>query len=349
MSFFSKIIPKQPNYWLLLFFCFSLNAQEFNPKILELSDNLTTKNFSFLKDELKDVQVVMLGENTHYDGNAIKTKAKIIKFLHQEMGFNTIAFESGVYDVWKAQQEIHKGEDVTYAFENSLYDFWIGKEEFQSFIDYYKLNKNQLKLYGFDTRITGEYGRKLLLPALYTYCQKNNISFTLKNSDLALLLETFSSSFLFDETIIPYYEFKEALTKLLNKIVEKPRTEEQFYWGKVVENILALGKDNYILKSIETEMIASIAHIMPVRENQFFFYANAADNIRDKQMADNLLSYLKNNPNEKIICWGASGHFTNDMSSVDYPIVKDFIPMGSYIKKGLGEKAYSLAMINASF
>jgi len=349
MNFFLKIILRQPDYWLLLFLCFGLNAQEFNPEVLELPDSITAKDFSFLKRELKNVQVVMLGENTHYDGNALKTKTEIIKFLHHEMGFNTLAFESGVYDVWKAQQEIQKGEDASYAFKNSLYDFWIEKEEFQSFVDYYKFNKNQLKLYGYDSRITGEYGRKFLLMELYYYCRKNNISFTMNKNDLGLLLETFSSSFLFDEIIIPYPEFEKAFTKLLNQILEKPRTEERFYWINIVKNILALGKENYTLKSVESKMIDSVAHIEPVKENQFFFYANASDNIRDKQMADNLLSYLKRNPSEKIICWGASGHFTNDMSSVDYPIIKDFIPMGSYVKKELNEKAYSLAMINASF
>ena len=350
MNFFIRVILKHLNYRVLLFFCiFSLNAQEFNPETLELPDHLTANDFFFLKEELKGVQVVMLGENTHFDGNAIKTKTEILKFLHQEMGFNTIAFESGVYEVWKAQQEIEKGEKPIHSFKKSLYDFWVGKKEFQPFIDYYNLNKDQLELYGFDNRITGEYGKELLLTDLYDYCQKSNISFPLNKSDLSLLLDTFSSHFLFDETIIPYHEFEQTLTELLNSILQQPETENRFYWERIVKSLLALGKDNYTLKAVESKMISSVAHIKPIRENQFFFYANAADNIRDKQMADNLLDYLRRNPNEKIICWGASGHFTNDMSSIDYPIIKDFIPMGSYIKKELKNKVYSLAMINASF
>lgn len=345
-----KVILKHINYWLLFFFCiFSLNAQEFNPEIFELPDNLTANDFSFLKDELKGVQVVMLGENTHFDGNVFEAKTEIIKFLYQEMGFKTIAFESGVYDVWKAQREIKKGEKPVLAFKKSLYDFWSKKKEFQSFIDYFKLNKNDLKLYGFDNRVTSEYGRESLTSELYDYCQKNDLSFPMNKSDLTLSLSTFSSHFLFDETIIPYYEFEQTLTELLNNILQQPETENRFYWERIVRNLLALGKDNYTLKAVESKMIASVNHIKPVRENQFFFYANAADNIRDKQMADNLLSYIKKNPDEKIICWGASGHFTNDMSSIDYSIIKDFIPMGSYIKKELNSKAYSLAMINASF
>ena len=78
------------------------------------------------------------------------------------------------------------------------------------------------------------------------------------------------------------------------------------------------------------------------------FNTTAEDNIRDKQMANNLLSYIKNHPNEKIICWGANQHFANDMSSVNTSIIKEFVPMGSYVKKELKDKMYSLASVTAS-
>ena len=87
---------------LLILFGFTIYSQEFNPKIITLSQNPEITDFSFLKEELKDVQVVMLGENTHFDGNVFEMKTNIVQYLHQEMGFNTIAFESGIYDVWKA-------------------------------------------------------------------------------------------------------------------------------------------------------------------------------------------------------------------------------------------------------
>lgn len=41
-------------------------------------------------------------------------------------------------------------------------------------------------------------------------------------------------------------------------------------------------------------------------------------------MADNLLAYIKQNPDEKIICWGANAHFVNNTNSIKEPIVKEF-------------------------
>ena len=99
-------------------------AQTFNPKTITLPKDVTVEDLSFLKEEIQDAQVVMLGEGSHFDGNMFEMKTKVIKYLYQEMGFKTMAFESGIYDVWKAQQEINAGENVKKAFLKSLFSIW---------------------------------------------------------------------------------------------------------------------------------------------------------------------------------------------------------------------------------
>jgi erythromycin esterase-like protein len=313
----------------ILSFC-SITAQNFNPKTINLPENVRVEDFSFLKEELKNAQVVMLGENTHYDGNVFEMKTKIIKYLHQEMGYNTIAFESGVYDVWKAQQSINANENVRAAFENSLFTIWAKKNEFKSFIEFYDNNKSNLKLFGFDNQITGKYGEKELFTDLYDYCKQNQLTLDLNKEDLELLFESMDSSGFFDEGDITYPQFKNSFHKLLSAIEQKPKSETNFYWSQIIKSLLTLGEENY--KKIRVLST---------------FNCTLADNIRDKQMADNLLAYIKTHPNEKIICWGANQHFANDMSYVKEPIIDKFIPMGSYIKTALKEKVYSLAAITA--
>lgn len=53
--------------------------------------------FGFLDDAVIDARIVQLGENTHgvKDDTALKTGA--IRYLHAQMGFDVIAFESAVY------------------------------------------------------------------------------------------------------------------------------------------------------------------------------------------------------------------------------------------------------------
>nr|WP_315254251.1 erythromycin esterase family protein [uncultured Flavobacterium sp.] len=315
--------------FIFFLLCFCAAAQNFNPKIVTLSENPNPENFSFLKEELKGVQVVMLGEKSHFDGNVFEMKTKIVKYLHQEMGFNTIAFESGVYDVWKAQEDINNGKSTKEALGKSLFQIWSKTKEFQSFIDFYEVNKSSLKLFGFDNQITGKYGEEKLIKDLYEYCNKNQIEITLNQEDLELQMESIYYG-VFDEKDIGYSEFKNALSKTLEMVSKKQKNEEQFYWMQIIENLLSMGESSYKKLSILST-----------------FNTTAEDNIRDKQMANNLLAYIKNHPNEKIICWGANQHFANDMSSINAPIIQEFVPMGSYVKKALKEKMYSLAAVTA--
>lgn len=313
---------------LFILFGFTIYSQEFNPKTINLSQNPEITDFSFLKEELKDIQVVMLGENTHFDGNVFEMKTKIVQYLHQEMGFNTIAFESGIYDVWKAQKNIEKGQNVKESLSNSLFSIWAKRNEFQSFIEFYNQNKKNLNLFGFDYQITGKNGTVNLSKDFFNYSKRINYKLKLKQEDFELLLESITNSGMFDEEDISYEQFKTELTSFKTKISQQKDSEEKFYWNQIVKSLLELGYD-----AISKEEISST------------FNTTSYDNIRDKQMADNLLAYLKQNPEAKIICWGANVHFVNNKSSITEPILKEFVPMGSYIKGELKSKVYSLAAV----
>ena len=40
----------------------------------------------------------MLGEHPYDDGTTFVAKTRLVRFLHEQMGFNVLAFESGLYD-----------------------------------------------------------------------------------------------------------------------------------------------------------------------------------------------------------------------------------------------------------
>ena len=56
-------------------------SQNFNPKTITLPENVTVEDLSFLKNEIKDAQVVMLGELSHFDGNIFEMKNLLLKFI----------------------------------------------------------------------------------------------------------------------------------------------------------------------------------------------------------------------------------------------------------------------------
>jgi erythromycin esterase-like protein len=57
-----------------------------------------------LRRAVGSARIVLLGEETHGDGTAFVAKSRVVRFLHEQMGFDVLAFESGFYDmpaVWK--------------------------------------------------------------------------------------------------------------------------------------------------------------------------------------------------------------------------------------------------------
>src|SRR5262249_6050536 len=49
-----------------------------------------------------NARIVMLGEQTHRDGTTRLAKARLVRYLHEEMDFDVLAFEGGLYDMYKA-------------------------------------------------------------------------------------------------------------------------------------------------------------------------------------------------------------------------------------------------------
>jgi erythromycin esterase-like protein len=315
----------------LLFFSFVFFSQNTISKSIILSEPPISNDFSFLKEELKDVQIVMLGEISHFDGNIFEAKTEIIKYLVENMGFNVIAFESGIYDLWKAQNEISRGANCKQVFRNSLFSMWGKRKEFQSFITFFETNKAKLKLFGFDHQITSTDGILNLSNDLFSYSKQINHNIKLNKEDFSLLLESISNSGMFDESDISYLIFSSELNKLKQKVIHQKNSEEKFYWSQIINGLLTLGEDAFTRQNFTST-----------------FNCTSIDNIRDKQMAENLLAYTKQNPEAKIICWGANQHFANNLKSVKAPIIKDFMPMGTYIKTALEDKMYSLAAVTAN-
>ena len=68
------------------------------------------KDLEFLKPLLIDKRLVYLGENTHGAAEYSSSKVRLIQYLHQELGYDVIAFESGLGN---ASAALAKSADTT--------------------------------------------------------------------------------------------------------------------------------------------------------------------------------------------------------------------------------------------
>jgi erythromycin esterase len=65
--------------------------------IVSIDDTTDFSDLHFLQPLVENKRVVMLGESVHYVDEYARLKARLIRYLHKELNFNVVVFES---DIW---------------------------------------------------------------------------------------------------------------------------------------------------------------------------------------------------------------------------------------------------------
>lgn len=115
----------------------------------------------FLKTEIGKKRVVFLGEATHMDGATFEARTNVIKYLMEEMGFEVILFEAGMFDLTVANQNFQQTGEAK-DIRKSLWNFWRTKEwnTFYEYLDQRKTQGKNTEMAGFDCKFSSSYGFK---------------------------------------------------------------------------------------------------------------------------------------------------------------------------------------------
>lgn len=302
---------------------------------------------------LNDYEIVLLGEQTHGDGTVFEKKLEMVKELHEKGGYNLLAFESGMYDNFKANQLYHAQKEDSSIFKQSVGWLWSDTRVFQELLEYMGTHP-ELKIIGFDSQESSLF-ETYFLDDLKALCQKNTISIsaetyrTLEKTFVVRDLESYVGNKK-DSTAL-----YSTILSLQNKLDEIPKKDIET--KMLVQTFKSVFSDmDFILKDLQKEKIY-------------------VQNPRDKQMAENLIFLKETYPNEKIIGWGASYHFANRLSDFEFtPTTENYItkvfqsidsltehnhtvlqeeidqikelrfavPMGQLLKETYGDKLFSL-------
>jgi erythromycin esterase len=126
--------------------------------------SLTSDDYSdlqFLKEKIGSRRLVQLGESGHGVAEFNDIKVRLIKFLHQEMGFEVIAFESGFYECFQADRgaDSLSAEQFMYECPFGVWHTWEVIPLFE-YIKSTQATERPLILAGFDTQRSSWLGNR---------------------------------------------------------------------------------------------------------------------------------------------------------------------------------------------
>ncbi|WP_258280270.1 erythromycin esterase family protein [Paenibacillus sp. SC116] len=289
---------------------------------------------------LVDKRIVYLGESTHGAAEFNSAKTRLIQYLHQQLGYNYVAFESGLSDAAIAQGKM-KNKTAKETMKRSIFSVWWTEETLPLF-QYMKDTQDSerpLRLVGFDIQTQ----TPLLKDASW-----------LKDKALQekiMKAEADFSKWRGSKDLSGYRKVKPELLNLYKKLVKQVESQEEalkkeypnepkivVLMKRAVEDRIRL-IDEYIEINIERNIAVEKGDMLAVFR---------ATEWRDRAMANNLI-WLATEvyPTEKFVVWAHNGHISKAQSQI-YSFKGAHKWMGELMPKELQRQSYVMGLYMAS-
>jgi erythromycin esterase len=294
-----------------------------------------------LKKVLGNARVVLLGEPTHGAGAVFLAKTRLVQFLHEEMGFDVLAFESGLFDCRRAWEALQAGEDPVTAVRRGVFAIWTRSEQVIPLMEYLGRRARAprpLELAGLDNQFTASASRDFLV------------------SDLASYLRRIGSPAPEAPDWQPFSRTLQSLTEPAEEPVIPPAAEQERFRARLRELRQGIEKRAGLSRDREALFWLQIIESTESFARQEWTPGEDAGKIRDEQMGRNLVWLASERyPGRKIIVWAATFHNARHVRRLDpglsNPHLKrryaTYSPMGEVAHRTLGGQMYSLGFTAA--
>jgi len=267
-----------------------------------------------------NVEVVLLGEATRGDGSTFEAKARLVRFLHEEKGFDVLAFECGLFDCYRAWQAIRTGRDARTALEGALFPLYVDAQQFQSLLDLlnrYATTDRPLEIAGIDSQLGPQSIDALIagLTEAIADCSSRQQVLPTESLDELWRIARYvaAGSYTSGQEALPTREVRQRIDQTLDRLSELlacPAGATSFsssspganFWQQVLINLRAAIELTWRLGLWDpSESMDAAIH-----------------NLRDLQMADNLL-WLKRHSHfgRKTIVWSLTLHLARDLGTLE--------------------------------
>ena len=111
-----------------------------------------------LAQAIGNATVVQLGESSHGAGATFQAKVRLIRFLHQTMGFDVVVWESGMFDLDQVNIALRAGGEPVAAARLGIFGIWAGTQQVDPLFAYAQSSvatSRPLEMAGFDMQFSG--------------------------------------------------------------------------------------------------------------------------------------------------------------------------------------------------
>lgn len=281
------------------------------PGVAEASGADDTVDFDALIASLCQKRVVLLGEDAgHGAGATVAVKGRIVEALVDRCGFDTLYFESPLYEFLDFEERQARGDAQPFHLADAIGPMWAGTREFEPTLHWLwqRSRTGALRLRGMDVQMGGisQHFSERELPArlaVHAGAERSACEASLRR----LTGWNFTESHPYDDA------FRHGLRRCLSGIEQNLATSGD-------------GPDR-----LSQRMAVSLGQFLDMSGDDDF-------NIRDAAMAQNIMWHEDRAPGARALVWTASSHAVKG-SLPGYP---HRVSLGMHLSARFGDRLASI-------